>query len=67
MGKVGAIEALEEHGENDIKSVSHGETLWHFATAGKIVGAIDFLVVEGADVDAREYRQGRTPVHETSF
>ena len=63
MGKVDVIEALEGHREYIRTSDPHIDTPLYFAAVCDSVSGIDFLVEAGADVNVKEHRQEKKPLH----
>lgn len=66
MGKVDTLEVLVEYGADVRASGWHGHTALHHAAIGNRVGAIDFLISAGVDVEANRGIHGGTALHEAS-
>lgn len=60
-GNVEAMELLLEYG-GDLESERLGQTVLHWAARAGQTELVEFLVARGADVDARQRRDGKTPV-----
>ena len=60
-GRMDSVHAMVDHG-NDVFAMSEGSTLMHFAVKHQQLGAMEFLLKKGLDLNSKN-ANGETPLH----